>query len=353
MLLTTDHEQSKGNVYAPPPIGNGDLHLTIDYEGSMEQRERCHIVPGIRRAGVRYDSPTFPLVPFGYFRIIPDGSGDPIRWKQGLDTRRGLVTSEAVYADGTTVEAESFCHLERNIVALRRRIHGPGKLRVEYHLDARRMTCTGSPERGLAYRIDGLNQETGTIRFFGDQPLVFTRDGGSWTTTTEEREICLYFCFGDEEAALAEENGFEGLFKSHCDAWAAFHDEGFVRVPSERIQRVYEGAVYHLRIATTRWSIPTGPFDIYWHGHYFAFDESIAGRGFLSAGHLSCTRRITEFRKAHLQAALERVSGYCPSNGAARYVWETIEIPGLEAAPPRPLVRPLLPHGDGRPDGLG
>ena len=333
MLLTTSNRSIDDKSYSPPPLGNGDLQLFIDYQGSMEQTEYRLITPGIRRAGIRYDSPTFPLVPFGYFRLRPEGDDAPVRWTQSLDTREAFVTSEAEYADGTVVRSESFCCLTQNIIVLRRRIDGPRKLRVEYHLDAKRMERTGTPETGLSYRIDGLTQDKGTIHFFADQALVFSGGGTSWTATTPEREICLYLCFGDEEAAHARKQGFEGLFREHCEAWDAFHNEGFVNLPSESIQQVYESSIYHLRITSTRWSLPTGLFDTYWQGHYFAFDESIAGRGFLSAGHFNCTRKITEFRKAQLEAALERVSGYCKGNGAARYVWETIEVPGLEGAP--------------------
>ena len=146
MKMTTTETTAAGRNYVPLPLGNGDLSLQLDFQGSMEQAEYSGMTPGILRAGVRYDSPGFPLAPFGSLSILPEGAADPVRWSQTLDTDRALVSSTVEYPDGSTLQTESFCCLTRNIVVFRRRFSGPGRLRLEYRWQPRRTRLEGTPE---------------------------------------------------------------------------------------------------------------------------------------------------------------------------------------------------------------
>lgn len=335
MKITTTETTSAGRNYVPLPLGNGDLSLQLDFQGSMEQTEYSGMTPGILRAGVRYDSPGFPLAPFGFLSILPEGAANPVRWSQTLDTDRALVSSTVEYPDGSTLQTESFCCLTRNIAVFRRRFSGPGRLRLEYRWQPRRTRLEGTPEHGLHYRIDGLGGDHGSIHLFADRPVRRSETPGSWQLTAETDELCFFLAFGDGEAAYARRHGFDGLFAEHCAAWREFHSEGFAELPPSRIREVYETAIYHLRISSTRWSIPVGLFPGHWEGRYFGFDEFFAVGGLLTAGRLNTARRVPEFRRAHLDAARQRTSGYFgKDNGSARFPWETVEQPGLDGAPP-------------------
>ena len=56
--------------------------------------------------------------------------------------------------------------------------------------------------------------------------------------------------------------------------------------------------------------------------------------GLLAAGHLSTAKKIPQFRFSHLDAAKARAYSYFGNKSpAARFVWETVEQPGIEGAP--------------------
>ena len=78
---------------------------------------------GIRRAGFRYDTKRGELIPFGYFLHDMAGLGELTAWEQSLDNRDGVVRCSCTYSDGTRIDSTIFCHLERNILAIRRKIH--------------------------------------------------------------------------------------------------------------------------------------------------------------------------------------------------------------------------------------
>ena len=56
MRLACTNRDAENKRYVPPPLGNGDLSFQIDFEGGMGQQEFCGMVPGIHRAGFRYDT---------------------------------------------------------------------------------------------------------------------------------------------------------------------------------------------------------------------------------------------------------------------------------------------------------
>lgn len=328
-------KRRKGKVYIPPALGNGDLSFQIDYEGRMKQDPYTSglgmaMYPGIRRAGFRYDCGAHNLIPFGWFDQRIRGSGELKEWTQTLDTIRGCVECICLYENDLRVRTEIFCHLTRNIIAIRKTF----SRRVEYsfrHVFGRpfRMTLRREGKR-LFYNVDE-GQYEGVIGFWSDS----LRGDGGETLGGNVRGCTIFLAFGEENILRAETEGFDNLLAEHCAQWASYWSEGGIHVPDAEVQRAYETAQYHLRISSTRWSIPTGIFDAHWHGRYFAFDEYFAFRGLLSSGHLSIARKVPEFRYSLLDKAIARASVYSEevNTGAARYAWETLEDGG-EGAPP-------------------
>jgi hypothetical protein len=111
-------------------------------------------------------------------------------------------------------------------------------------------------------------------------------------------------------------------------SWAAFHREGFIRIPSQKLQCAYESSIYSLRISTTAWSIPIGIFDTHWNGLYFGFDEYFNMLGLLSAGHRELALRVPRFRSSLLPVAQSRSNSTKCDKGTALFPWETNEIGG-------------------------
>ena len=132
---------------------------------------------------------------------------------------------------------------------------------------------------------------------------------------------------------MVQKKRFDGLFHSHCEKWAEYWRSSFIRIPSERIQKTWYTAQYHLKISSTEWSLPAGLFDSHWHGRFFGFDEYFIQQGPLSSGHIKEARKISEFRASILGSARLRATSGGPSdNGGAFYPWETLED-GSEGAP--------------------
>jgi hypothetical protein len=345
MIISCTRRDAENRRYVPPPIGNGDLSLQIDYCGSMLQEKYSGgMIPLICRAGVRYDLDCRPLVSFGAFQGGPEGAGEVVDWEQSLDPHYGVVASSSSYADGRQQQASSFCLLDRNLIVLRRRHSGGGDFVFKYTLKGRRMLAGGMPESGIDYHIDGQEQYRGKIYLFADQPLtveVEDRSGPlgecdiTWTLRSSAPELTLFMSFDACEPDKIRALGYETLLAEQRALWDAYWDEGWVELPEKKLQEVYATAQYHLRINATRWSMPVGIFQSHWHGRYFAFDEMFMFRGLLSSGHLEIARRVPEFRRSHLEAAKERAYRYFNKAGsAALFVWETVEAAGVEAAPP-------------------
>lgn len=345
MIISCTRRDAENRRYVPPPIGNGDLSLQIDYCGSMEPREYSgHMTPVICRAGVRYDFGSRPLVRFGAFQCGPEGAGEAVDWEQSLDPCYGIVASTTTYADGRQLQASSFCLLDRNVVVLRRRLSGQGDFVFTYTLKGRRMRATGMPGTGIEYHIDGQSQYRGKIFIVADQPVtteVEDRSGPlgdcdvTWTIRSSAPEITLFMAFDDCAPAQLLALGYDGLFAEQHRLWDEYWEEGWVELPDKKLQEVYATSQYHLRINATRWSMPVGLFPTHWEGRYFGFDEMFMFRGLASSGHFGVARRVPEFRRSHLDAAQQRAHRYFgKSGGAAHFVWETVEVPGVEGAPP-------------------
>ena len=338
MKISCDESSSRTGRYVPLALGNGELSLQVDYTGAMEQAAYCRMTPGIVRAGIRYDRPKFPLVPFGYFTQELTAGAEITGWKQEFDVDSALCECRTVYGGGLTMVSQIFCHLRHNLLVIRKRFLGEEYrgYRFRFHFGAPRMQVEATPELKLNYRIETFRPETGCVVLTADRPVRREIAGnGEYLLSTEEREVVIFLAFDQEAAELAASCTYEQLLSSHREAWQEFWNESTLDVPAGRLGEATRMAEYLLRISTTRWSVPTGLFHEHWEGRYFAFDEFFSLLGLLATGHLSLAKRIPAFRFDSLAAARERAYSYFGSpSRAARYVWEAIEQPGLEGCPP-------------------
>lgn len=321
-------ETTQNRRYSPAAIGNGDLSLLIDYEGMQRQTEAGwgKLVPGIWRAGCRYNTMRGELIPFGYFLTDAEGGGEPVDFRQSLDPQCGLVKSACSYADGTTVHSETFCCLHRNIVVLKRRIETPSvrEFRLRYHFDPKYAALNWKENGEIEYSIDGIRVFNGVIRFESDADFSFRREGNVFVWATKSRDFTLFLRFDD----AAPVRSADELLEQSRREWDKYWQEGGVKVPSEKLQRMYDLAQYHLRISSTAWGMPTGIYGSHWNSLFFAFDEYFDFMGLATSGHFETAAKIPAFRHAVIESARRRMECGKPSRepGVICYPWETNEI---------------------------
>ena len=356
-LIECNSENVTAN-YFPPPLGNGDLSTMLDMEGI--QRQKLFIneyYPVIWRAGRRYsDIVRRPMIPFGYI-----GHGfvnEPEKWTQRLDTQRACIESECHYADGAQLRSEAFIHLDKSVFALRKSFRDsytfsytlaqPG---AGSEVPARMKFIASKNACGvdISYEIEGLESQRGIISLLCDRPVKVGIKNNCFCLTAEESPASFFLIFADCMDAVdfysystvlkdsIRKEGFEGLFKSHCESWSKYWQESYIDLPGRQENDVYAVSQYHLRISSTRWSIPAGGISNHWNGTYYAFDEFFAFMGLASSGHLDISKRIPEFRHKILKKArLRSFQHWGEENSVdygARYHFMTDEN-GDECTPP-------------------
>ena len=225
MKLTCTKKDAERNRYVPPVLGNGDLSLQIDYRGGMKQERFCDMLPGIYRAGFRYDNYYTELVPFGWFEQTVAGCGEPADWTQTFDPELALCETHCEYRSGIRVDTEIFCHLEHNIIAIRKRISGGEEIdsRFAYTLNSKRMEVKVSGAFRLDYTIDTIGDPSGSIFLIpAGKSEAHVIDNHTYELRTGERESTFFIAFGENEAKLAESLGYDGLIESHRATWKTF-----------------------------------------------------------------------------------------------------------------------------------
>ena len=366
-------------AYAPPMIANGSLCMQIDYRGGQTPRTWAKMVPGIYRAGRRYEpvgDAGRQLVPFGRFEheIVVAGTpaGEPAAWTQTLDTKAATTTCRNEHDGGLVVETTVFVPLDCDLVVVRKRLSadrppaGPVRLAFRYVLAPpgetnrapRRMTCASgwngaAGSADFRFDLDAYRPCAGILSVFADRPVAASVTGQTAVLSADlapapgaPAQITFFLSFadsldGDDWAARAarlreraRSEGFGGLLAAHRRAWAAYGGESRVSVPDPSIQRAYGTAQYHLRANATRWSFPVGIFPTHWAGKFFGWDETFCHQALIGSNHRDIARRCPEFRFAGLSKALQRASHYGkPGLYGARYPWETLED-GAEGSPP-------------------
>ncbi len=338
MKVITTKSDAENNKYVPPPLGNGDLSLQIDYQGMQYARRYCGMLPHIRRAGIRYDSAPFDLCPFGWFDQEVNGAWEPEAWTQCLDLDHALVTTDCDYRNlGVQIHTDVFCHFEHNIIAIRKRLSTKQHFDFKYHIGAKRLKvtpqlCDGGFVLKTEFDAGKIRRENIYVTAVGE-PMEANWVDGCYMLSGDVTQCFFFIAFGEDAQQLVREQGYDGLFRTHCEKWAKYWQQSYIRIPSEKIQKAWYTSQYHLKISSTRWSIPTGIFDSHWHGRYFGFDEYFVLQGLLSSGHIVEARKIAEFRAAILKSARFRATSFISTdNGGAFYPWETLED-GSEGAP--------------------
>lgn len=322
MRITCTKSDAENNHYAPVPIGNGDLSLQIDFEGSQRQEKFCNMMPGIRRAGYRYDSGIEPasrgFIPLGFFDQEIEGVGELSDWSQSIDIDRGLVECRAVYSDGLIVDSVIFCHFDRNIIAVHKRLSQSRRYAFRYHLaETRPLRITLL--RDLELRCDfDLNQPK-------DDRIVISSDRDGFRAKTGDgvyalegtlREGTFFITFNEECS-----ESWAVLFADHCSRWQKYWAESYVRLPDKRLEEAYYTSQYHLKISSTRWSLPIGLFDTHWSGIFFAFDVYFMVNGLLSSGRLAEVAKIPRFNASLLEQAMRRTAPKRFNDGSALFNW--------------------------------
>ncbi len=373
-----DRQGEEPEGYVPPPIGNGNLSLPIDYQGGLSQPRRGKrplLPPEIVWAGRRYGPPKDRLVSFGWFEQELS-AGDqryarPTRWQQTLDTDAGLVRCQCDYDDALRVESTVFVPLDQDLVVVHKRVFAqagaPSRVRLQFkyqfsapgqdNLPPRRVAIQ-EPQVGpsgidIPYELDGHQACSGVISLIADGPVAPHVDRQTFRLAADmhlppEKPAEITFCLlaadsldGKDYAArlaraktLVKDQGYAGLLAAHRQQWARYWAESYVRLPGQRMQKAYNTSLYHLRINTTRWSIPVGLFNTHWAGHYFGWDELFGFLALASSNHLDLSRRVPDFRHAILPVALKRTRHYRMGESyGARYVWQDLED-GVEATSP-------------------
>ena len=338
MRLTCTRRGVGEKIYAPNAIGNGDLSLLVDYRGSTAPATYGrHGVTGIWRAGIRHNRPGWDLVSFGWWEHVVPGAGELADWSQPLHVTEAAASTETVYAGGAAVSTFAYCLLDCNLVVLRVRVTGAETFRMHYHFEPERTAIVPLDDCRTAYQIDTFRQPRGTVAFLcRDEGVRLTRTRGDVWYDCPAGEHVFYLAFDAEAERLAAQGDEASCWRRQQEAWGAYWAES--TLPADRLPpqvlRAARTSEYHLRVSSTRWSIPTGIYPPHWQGRYFAFDEFYCLGGLLAAGHDSTARKIPEFRRSHLSAARFRAYHYFKTDGpAARFVWETLEEPGVEGAP--------------------
>lgn len=330
--LHTCIKSQEDNRYYPPIIGNGDLSVSIDYDGVQNQIRREWMTPGIFRAGKRFFQQGFPLVHFGYVTQQFEKSAELTDWTQTLNTEEAYISCAREYTDGLHAETLVFCHPERPILAFRVIFSEERTFTFRYTIPyQRRLALAAISKIALAYDADSMAEDRGTVALIPPENATsFTHpDGLSFTATGTKFDFFLVF----DEPSTTKLN-FDELFQCHKKHWAEFWDEGYVRGLPDTIQRMYNTALYHLKVFSTKWSIPMGLFPLHWEGRYFGYDETFSFDALLTGAHTAMAKKIPDFRYSTLERALCLHKATCEKVGtAASFAVETMED-GSEGTPP-------------------
>lgn len=344
--------EGKGPVppegYSPPLISNGDLNMLVEWTGGQSDADYCHLEPMVYWQGRRGPARTAELFGFGKFMptMSVDGrdAGFPETWAQTLDIARAEVVCEGRFADGVESRIEVFCAIDRNVVALRRRVSNAGGVvrRIVLDLDYR----MAEHERLVGSWRKGRRARTYLGTTYGHRVIDFdvritAADGDDVRRTFDLKPgetvtMDWFVTFSDSYEAqrtAVPTCGWDELFAAHVSGWKAYYDESFVKLPDARLQRMYDVQQYHLRCNATRWGFPVGIFPHHWQGKYFGFDEMYMHDGLVSAGHFGIARRCPDWRQAVIPWALRRQSHYDePGKYGARWLWMSLEDGDVETA---------------------
>jgi len=353
-LIQTVKSSNKAdsNRYIPPIAGNGELCYLVDYTGGQRQNPYnggyFELYPAIWWAGKRYDNHQYTMVPFGYFEnlVFTENQLKILSWEQHLNPEEGTVISRIILDNKSEEEITVFSPFKERIIVVKQKIINNGdknfKAGISYVLSppgksselpkrmimSRELKSYGTTIR---FSIDGYEQYTGAVILFSDQKTEALFKNSTTVKLIRNisekdkiTELTFYILFHDNKDSRSIKEKLEyikstDIFQTHKEGWRDFHKKGYITIPDKKYERQWKTSLYHLRISSTAWSVPTGIFDTHWSGRYF-YDEFYSFHALLSSGHSDLSRKIPVFRRNTLDKALYRTW-----NQGAQYAWESIE----------------------------
>lgn len=357
------HSKIESNNYFPPMVGNGDIAFSVDKEGVTNFEESDFpdtkayggyiFRMGRRLAKLPKYSDSAAL--FGFGKLSFDEGSDILEWSQELCETSGIVRTFCKYADGISIDTESFLLPDKSIYVIRKVLHGvkdkEKQVTFSYDFkthskateDAIISTVTSPTAHGgkVNFKLYGQQIYVGEARFISitdAEAAVSDRKITLTATATECEPITVAFLLedsmdGEDFSERIDENeadlinrGYVEVKSAVTDDWNKYFEEGFIKTGDEKIDGVYKTALYHIRSYTTRWSIPVGIYPEAWQGKFFAFDEYYAMLALLESNQPSLARRVPEFRlRVCLPEALRlTTNGRKPET--ARFYWQTSEL---------------------------
>ena len=355
MKITNTDRTIPAERYSPLPVGNGSLSLLVDFTGStLPVPARSASAAGIWIAGMRYDKPTFPLIPFGGFTDSRAESSTPLRWRQTLDLDAAAVETECEYPGSGTVRSRVFVPFGHHAVVIEKECEPAAddgeELEFRFRFAPPRVALTPTGVDSFRCRIDSeqaLWQEEccrcfaigGGAEFRQPEPGVIVG------RMTGNRAVFV-IAFDRESAEFFHDRSFAEIRQLHEEDWRKFRARSRIadELP-EALLRPARTAEYHLRISATRWSLPVGIFPTHWQGRYFGFDGFFGVRGLIAAGHAELAAQAARHYATLLPAARKRAYQYFGGTGdAARYAWEGIESASDEEGSPAGFWREHIFH---------
>ena len=339
--------------YVPALVSNGSLTFGADWRlGNCDLLYKSFST-GIYREGVRHPDGTYDLFDYGRFTSHVETDGivheQPQSWGQTLDLAEAKVRVSSEYPGGISFGGEMFVHAASDAIVIRQSVSNASHKAQSVRMGIRYRVPSGDRISGAAWQ----RTETGSDYRFRAHLMKVTDEsislsGGKESTFSEECGAGLLtetFALGPGESKTcdwsivfdgSENIGRDAYVKSHDASWKNYIDESYVRLPDERIQRMFDMANYHLRCVATKWSIPVGVLPSLWSGKIFAFDELYACQALLSANHISTARRVPEYRYATLSNACNRAYHKFPlgETWGAAWPWQGVEDMFLEGSKP-------------------
>jgi len=344
--------------YFPPLLGNGDITLWADREGSVcdtEDRSHgprgpkgCVFRAGRRTAFTHSQSVQGVLMQWGSLWFSCESV---VReFTQELDPVKGTVLSHCDYEDGKSVDTVCFVHPQYNLYAVQKTYHGDfpsvsmeltlGQALLE-ELRSLKITAEGSTAKVDmdvrafdSYRAGIWLASTAGEAAAEENRVVITHSAADGDV------VCYYYLLEDSlydeqfPASMDQlwnhilHSGFHALLAENQEIWRAYHAEGFVHTSDPLINAAYSTAMYHLKCYTTQWSIPVGLSDVCWQGKYFAFDEYYPYLALLEGNKTELAKRVPQYRlETCLKGAIYRATDYSknPDTVQARFPWQTDE----------------------------
>ncbi|MBE7001881.1 MAG: hypothetical protein E7421_04175 [Ruminococcaceae bacterium] len=352
--------------YSSPLLGNGDIALWADPEGSVwnteDQRKKLHTPKGCvfragRRTAFTHGQPTQGvMMQWGSLQF---SCGSVVReFTQELDSVNGTVLSHCEYGDGRFVDTVCFVHPRYNLYAVQKTFHGGfPSVSLEFtlgqplleELRSLKLTAEGSAAKATMdvraydrYQAGIWLASTAGKVVTGEDRAVITHSAADGDV------VCYYYLLEDSlydgqfPASMEQlekhilNSGFHTLLEENQSIWRQYHSEGFVQTNDSVIDAAYTTAMYHLKCYTTRWSIPVGLADVFWQGKYYGFDEYYPYLALLEGNKIELAKRVPQFRlETCLSGAINRATDYShdPDMEQARFPWQTDEY-GNEVASP-------------------